>query len=151
MKTLLLLALSLALAGMAPAQNILLKDGRTIVVKSLRRQGDQIIATQEVQTSPNAAPSSGEFGYPISQIEKLDFPEPGALKQASDLLTVGKGTEALAALEPVVRYYEAFRDAPGSWSMSGAASASLPRLTSVLSFSTVASAHQLPGASRKAS
>ena len=115
MKTLLLLTLSLALAGAASAQNIILKDGRTIVVKGLRRQGDQIIATQEVQTSPTTAPTTGEFGYPLSQIEKLDFPEPGALRQAADLLTVGKGTEALAALEPVVRYYEAFRDAPGSW------------------------------------
>lgn len=103
----------------APAQNIILKDGRTIVTKSIRRQGDNIMATVEIPTSSaSSAPSRpqlGEIGYPVSSIEKLDFPEPTQLRNVPDLILQGKAAEALRQIEPVVRYYEGFRDAPGSW------------------------------------
>ena len=57
----------------------------------------------------------GELGYAVAQIAKIDFPEPPILRAAPDLITGGKAAEALTQLEPVVRYYEPFRDAPGSW------------------------------------
>lgn len=110
------LILLLLLAGSAAAQNILMKDGKTIATKGLRRQGDTIIATVELPpTEPGGALGQGEMGYPLTQIAKLEFPEPAVLKTAADLLGQGKSNEALAQLEPVVRYYEVFRDAPGSW------------------------------------
>ena len=108
-----------ALAGSATAQNILLKDGKTSVTKGLRRQGDTIMATVETilparGTEP-AKTLSGEIGYQLPLIAKLDFPEPAQLQTVPDLIATGKLAEALVQIEPVVRYYGGFRDAPGSW------------------------------------
>ena len=98
------------------AQTIQMKDGKTIVAKALRRQGDQIIATVDIPAAEVGQPAhSGDFGYAISQIAHLDFPEPPILRAMPDLIVQGKTAEGLAQLEPVVRYYENFRDAPGSW------------------------------------
>lgn len=110
MRTLLLI---LALAASAQAQSIVMKDGKVVATKGVRRQGDSIIATIEL---PGGDPTkTGELGYPLAQIAKLDFPEPPQLRAAPDLITQGKAADALAQLEPVVKFYEAFRDAPGSW------------------------------------
>lgn len=104
------------LAVPAPGQNILMKDGKVIVTKGLRRQGDTIIATVELPGGEAGKPAkTGDLGYPLAQIAKLDFPEPAVFKAASDLITQGKGAEVIAQLDPVVKYYEGFRDAPGSW------------------------------------
>ena len=111
--------LVLGFAATAPAQNILLKDGKTVVAKSLRRQGDIIMATVEIpQTATGDKPAevqTGEVGYALAQIAKLDFPEPAQMRTVPDLIVAGKLPEALAQIEPVVKYYEPFRDAPGSW------------------------------------
>ncbi len=113
------LVLGLAVAGTAPAQNILMKDGRTIATKGLRRQGNTIMATVEIPAPATgekpAQPQTGEVGYAIAQIAKLDFPEPAQMRTVPDLIVGGKSAEALAQIEPVVKYYESFRDAPGSW------------------------------------
>ncbi|MDB6151649.1 MAG: hypothetical protein JWL90_102 [Chthoniobacteraceae bacterium] len=109
------IALGALFAGNAGAQTMLMKDGRVIVAKSMRRQGDLILATQELPGAPGKAPTIGEVGYPIAQITKLDFPEPAQLKAARDLLLRGKAGEALAQLDSALRYYESFFDAPGSW------------------------------------
>ncbi|MCE9609154.1 MAG: tetratricopeptide repeat protein [Chthoniobacter sp.] len=109
-------------APTAPAPqtlNILLKDGKTIVTKGLRRQGDTIMATVDIRipgsgTEP-AKVQTGELGYPVDKIAKLDFPEPAVLQTVPDLIASGKAGEALTQLEPVVRYFGQFRDAPGSW------------------------------------
>jgi TolA-binding protein len=115
MKTALAIVLCVGFAATTAAQNLVLKDGRTIAAKSMRRQGNQIIVSQEVQLAPGKPTTVAEVGYTLAQIEKLDFPEPAALARAEDFLTKGKPEDALAALEPVIRYYEGFRDAPGSW------------------------------------
>lgn len=118
MKTIIVL---LALAVAAPAQEILLKDGRVIATKGLRRQGDTIMATVEVTAAEPGKPAqTGELGYPLGQIAQLNFPEPAALRAAPDLIAQGKGHEALTQLEPVVAYFASFRDAPGSWWPQGA-------------------------------
>jgi TolA-binding protein len=113
MKTVLLV---LALAVSASAQNIVMKDGKVIATKGLRRDGNNIIATVELPGAEAGQPAkTGEFGYPLTQITRLDFPEPPQLRTAPDLVTQGKAAEAIAQLDPVVRFYEGFRDAPGSW------------------------------------
>jgi tetratricopeptide (TPR) repeat protein len=109
----------IAIACSASAQNIMMKDGRVIATKGMRRTGDTIIATVEV-TIPGggdkpATTQTGEVGYPLAQIARLDFPEPVQLRTVPDLIVAGRLPEALAQIEPVVRYYESFRDAPGSW------------------------------------
>ena len=113
------LALGLAAADPARAQNILLKDGKTIVSKGLRRTGDIIMATVDIPIPAAAGEpakvQAGEIGYALNLIAKLDFPEPPQLNTVPDLIAAGKMAEALAQIEPVVRFYESFRDAPGSW------------------------------------
>lgn len=119
--TKLLLTLGLMAITTLPvsAQNILLKDGKTIVSKGLRRQGDIIMATVDIPIPALAGKPArvqvGEIGYSLSVITKLDFPEPPQLYTVPELIATGKLPEALAQIEPIVRFYESFRDAPGSW------------------------------------
>jgi tetratricopeptide (TPR) repeat protein len=113
MRALVLLAISLLLAAHSHAQSILLKDGKRVTAKSLRRQGDNIMAQSPSVAGAQAV--QGEVGYPLSQIEKLEFPEPGVLKIAPDLIANGKAADALTQLEPALTYYAGFRDAPGSF------------------------------------
>jgi tetratricopeptide (TPR) repeat protein len=92
-----------------------LKDGKRVVAKALRRVGDSIMATNPAVDG--GAPLQGEVGYPLAQIEKIEFPEPASLKSAAGFLAVGKAAEALAQSESDYAYYAGFRDAPGSfWS-----------------------------------
>ena len=106
----------LAMAAPVHGQNIVMKDGKTIVNKGLRRQGDNIMATVELQPAEGTQPArTGELGYPVSQVARIDFPEPGVLRTAPDLIAQGNATEALARLEPAIKFYEPFRDVPGNW------------------------------------
>lgn len=109
----LLAGLCLVLGSSAEAQTILLQDGRRVTAKSLRRQGDNIMATDPVEEGKTAP--KGEVGYPLSQIETLEFPEPAQLGMATALIGKGRGSEAIAQLDQALRYYEGFRDAPGSY------------------------------------
>ena len=58
---------------------------------------------------------TGEVGYHIPQIAKVEFPEPAALKNASGFLVQGQPDKALAEITPVVTYYSPFKDVPGNW------------------------------------
>jgi tetratricopeptide (TPR) repeat protein len=103
----------LALAATASGQTILLKDGKKVVGKALRRSGDIILATSPAVDG--AAPLQGEIGYPLPNIEKIEFPEPAVLKLAAGLLSSGKAADALAQSESAFTYFAGFRDAPGSY------------------------------------
>jgi hypothetical protein len=103
-------------ANAAYGQAFTLKDGREVNAKGLRRQGDTIMATVEIPpTDASQAPQTGELGYPVAQIQRIDFPEPAQLRTATDLIIRGKSIDAFVQLEPVMRYYQGFRDVPGSW------------------------------------
>ena len=116
MKTRLFLLLLLAAATVDAADtNILKKDGTTVVAKAMRRQGDNIMATVEMPVKPGDPVTTGEIGLPLGQIQKIDFPEPAILKTAQEPLQQGKGAEVLPRIEEAARFYEGFRDAPGSW------------------------------------
>jgi tetratricopeptide (TPR) repeat protein len=108
-----------ALASAACAEvNLHLKDGRILPAKQLRRDRDSIIATLEIPSKQPGGPSTtGDFGFALKDVFKLDFPKPAVLDSASDLIAEGKAVEALAQLDPVLKYYAGFRDAPGSWWM----------------------------------
>lgn len=111
----------LMMAGAATGQVFTMKDGKVITAKGLRRQGDQILATVELAPADgNGAAKTGELGYAVAQIAHIDFPEPPVLRAGPEMITQGKAAEALTQLEPVLRYYEGFRDAPGSWWVSAA-------------------------------
>jgi tetratricopeptide (TPR) repeat protein len=104
---------SFALALVASGQTIVLKDGKKVVSKALRRSGDTIMATSPAVDG--AAAVQGEVGYPLGQIEKIEFPEPAVLKSAAGLLASGKASEALSQSESAFTYFAGFRDAPGSY------------------------------------
>jgi len=106
---LLVLVLSLVFVRPAPAQNILLKTGQTIATKGVRRSGDMVMGKVQVGAS------SGEVGYQVATIARIDFPEPPQLKTTEALLAQGESQKALADIGPVVKYYEPFRDVPGNW------------------------------------
>ena len=114
-----LLVITAALVSTAVADvNLHLKDGRVLPAKQLRREKDTIVATLEIPAKDaGSKPTTGDFGFSINDVFKLDFPKPAVLDTAPNLVADGKATEALAQLEPVLKYYGGFRDAPGSWWM----------------------------------
>ncbi|MBV9009317.1 MAG: hypothetical protein JO354_09160 [Verrucomicrobia bacterium] len=105
----LLLLLMLLIHSRAFAQNIELKTGQVIETTGLRASGDMVMAKVTV------GETTGEVGYPISQIAKIDFPEPRALQTARDLLTQGQAEKAVEEIEPIIRYYAPYKLVAGSW------------------------------------
>ena len=93
----------------APAQTIVLKSGQRVDTRGLRRSGDMVMGKIEV------AGSSGEIGHLISSIAKIEFPEPKALQTAAELLAQGQPEKALTEVNPVLAFYEPFREIPGAW------------------------------------
>lgn len=96
-------------AAARPGLNIVLKDGKTATASAIRRAGDNVMATVQLGAS------AGEIGYPVANIAKIDFPEPPQIKAATDMLEVGENAGALALINPIVDYYNQFKDLPGSW------------------------------------
>ncbi len=105
----LMLMLMLVLVIDSSAQSILLKTGQKIDTLGVRRDGEMVLGKVQVGSG------SGEVGYHVAQIAKIEFPEPRGLKTASDLLAQGQPDKARAEIEGVVGYYAAFKEVPGSW------------------------------------
>src|SRR5437868_11755685 len=97
------------LVPLSSAQNITLQTGQKIETQGVRRDGDMVMGKVQVGTG------SGEVGYHLAQIAKVEFPEPAALKSASEFLVQGQPDKALAEINPVVAYYGPFKDVPGNW------------------------------------
>lgn len=111
-----LLFLIIAVTGAYAQGEVHLKDGRVVKALQMRREKDTIIATIEIPAKDAAAqPTKGDFGLPLTDIAKLVFPKPSALDTAPGMIAAGKAEEALGELSPVLKFYEGFRDAPGSW------------------------------------
>lgn len=116
MKHAILLLLAVLVSGATGQIPMHLKDGRILPAKQLRRDKDTIIATLEIPAKePGGKPTAGDFGFPLKDIFKLDFPKPGVLDTAPDLVADGRIDDALKQIDPVLKYYAGFRDAPGSW------------------------------------
>ena len=105
----LVLVLVLVIVPSSSAQNILLKTGQTIETKGVRRSGDMVMGRVHVGAS------SGEVGYQAFTIARINFPDPPQLKTTAAFLSQGEPEKALADIEPVVKYYEPFRDLPGNF------------------------------------
>lgn len=98
------------------AMRIELKDGKIIYPKSMRREGDVIRAVIVIPPAQPGAPATeGEFGWSVKDIFKLFFPKPAVLDTVPDMLAANRPEEAMKALDPVIKFYGGFRDAPGSW------------------------------------
>ncbi len=104
------------LAARAADINIQKKDGTAQLAAALRREKDNIVATIDIPPAkPGDAAQTRDVAIPLAQIAKIEFGEPAALKTAPDLFIQAKGDEALAQIDAALKYYEGFRDAPGSW------------------------------------
>jgi hypothetical protein len=101
--------LVLLLLSSSHAQTIVLTTGQKIDALGVRRDGDMILGKVQVGTG------SGEVGYHIPQIAKIEFPEPRGLKEASDLLGQGHADKALTEINQVVAFYQPFKEIPGAW------------------------------------
>lgn len=104
-----LLALIAGLAAPVYAQKIVLKSGKTVDGQNLKRSGATVNVTVQVGAS------KGNIGYAISDIERIEFPEPPEIAVANDLLLSGKAAQALSRIGPVITAQTPFRDIPGNW------------------------------------
>jgi tetratricopeptide (TPR) repeat protein len=105
----LVLVIMLVFVKSIRGQAVILQTGEKIDAQSVRREADMVMARVQVGTG------SGEVGYHLAQIAKIEFPEPRALKTASDLLGRAQPQKALAEIDPVVAYYAPFKTIVGSW------------------------------------
>ena len=96
-------------AGRPAGVNVLLKNGNLILGTGFRMDGATLLVTQQVGTG------NGEIGYPLTGIDKVEFPEPAQLANAQALLAQSKDGDALAQIEPIVAYYSPLRAVPGNW------------------------------------
>ncbi len=97
-------------ATAAPTITIYTKDGRNVATTGVRLAGTALMAKVRLDNG-----SEGEAGYEVSNLARIDFPDPGQLKIASDLLAQGRADEAVKQLAPALAYYAPLRDLPGSW------------------------------------
>jgi tetratricopeptide (TPR) repeat protein len=104
--------------------NIFLKDGRVVTTPNLARSGSNIMTTVSVGAG------SGQVGYPVDSIARIDFAEPPQLNTARTLLAQGKIVEAQALASVVMNHFAPYRDVPGSF-WADAAALSVPALVSV--------------------
>jgi TolA-binding protein len=91
------------------AQTIILKTGQRVETHGVRRSADKVMGKIEVGST------MGEVGHPVATIAKIEFPEPQGLKAAEELVSQGQAEQALATINPVVAFYNDFRDIPGAW------------------------------------
>lgn len=104
-----LLCLMLALAAVSPlcAQRYILKDGKTVI-----NHADVVLKDGKLV---RALAAGAEVSYPLSQVARLDWPEPEEIEQARQLVIAGKGVEAEEKITPVYRQFAPFSKLPGSW------------------------------------
>ena len=88
---------------------ITLKDGRSIPVAWVRREGTNVKAPLQLGATV------GEVGYPVASIVRIDFPEPPEIDKAKDLLAQGKPAEVVTTLKSVLDAQQPFSDLPGNW------------------------------------
>ena len=108
--TVLFVALAL-LAGRSStqAQTIVLKTGQRVDTTGVRRSGDKVMGKIAV------GGTAGEVGHDVSAIAKIEFLEPQGIKRAAEFLSQGDAEKALADINPIITFYESFRDIPGAW------------------------------------
>lgn len=107
-------AASLPSSATASAYSISLTGGRTIPAMAIRRDGDNVMASQVLPAAPGSAPVVGQVGYPVKAIKSIEFPKPPELEEANKLLAAGKAAEALSKITPAVDFAAKFSDIPGN-------------------------------------
>jgi TolA-binding protein len=92
-----------------PTVAVSFKDGKSVATTTLRRSGDNLLVTVPV------GETMGEVAYPISNIAKVDFPEPAQIQSTTTLILRGSDEAAIAQIDPIIIYYDTYKDVPGNW------------------------------------
>lgn len=98
----------LALSAVSPlcAQRYILKDNRVLNHADVTLKGANLV---------RSLGDGAEVSYPISQVARLDWPEPEEIDQARQLVASGKGAEGEEKITPIYRQFAPFSKLPGSW------------------------------------
>jgi tetratricopeptide (TPR) repeat protein len=87
-----------------------MKNGTIQSAEGLERQGDQVMVRVNTLNA-----GFGQVGVPVSDIARLNLPEPKDIKSASALNSDGKFDMAFAQIDPIATYQKTIRDIPGNW------------------------------------
>jgi hypothetical protein len=107
MKTIRYIALALLAVSPLCAQRYLLKDGKIL-------QQDEVVLKGNVLVK-SLGGDAGEMQFPISQVVRLDWPEPAEIAEARTLLAAGKADQADAKITPIYTLFTPFAKIPGAW------------------------------------
>ena len=92
--------------GKGFAQEIILRDGRILQAKEMRRNEDNLVVALDG--------SGSELTIAVSQIDRISFPVQAQLAESAELLVAGKEDDAIAKIEAVVNQQVDFRDIAGN-------------------------------------
>ena len=102
--------LSLVACGVAlHAQTVVLQNGQTSPYQSLTRQGDMLMLTVKSSTG-----GTGQVGYHVADVARIDQPLPKEIGYASALVAQGRFAQALQTITPVVEQQQTLRDIVGN-------------------------------------
>ena len=99
----------IALLGVSPlcAQRYLLKDGKILKQDEVVLKGGALVKS--------LGGDSGEQTFQLTQVVRLDWPEPEEIAQAQKLLAEGKADEAELKITPIYFQFTPFAIIPGGW------------------------------------
>lgn len=95
----------------ASAQRYVMRDGTILDVAKVERRGNVLV---EPLTDPEDE-GVAERLHALSDVVRLDWPEPEALMAAREQLDQGAPEVAIASVAPVLEDFIAFPDVDGSW------------------------------------
>lgn len=107
MKSLGYILMVLVAASPLSAQRYLLKDGKILKQDEVVLKGDVLVKS--------LGGDAGEMQFPVSQVVRLDWPEPEEIDQARKLLAAGKADEAETKITPIYTQFAPFSKVPGGW------------------------------------
>lgn len=107
-------ALAFLCVAAVQAETVVLKSGHTGSGTQFRREGDRLMFLMELR-GPDGQARMEPRGVALAEIEKVESPMPGVLKDAAAHLAAGQAAKVLAGLAPAVKAAEAFGELPGSW------------------------------------
>ena len=109
MKPLAILLGLLACGAALRAQTVSLQNGQTSPYQSLARQGDMLMLTIKTPSG-----GTGQVGYQVADVARIDQPLPQEIAAASALVAQGKFAQALQTITPVVEQQQTLRDLAGN-------------------------------------
>jgi tetratricopeptide (TPR) repeat protein len=97
------------LESRASAQALVLKDGSRLLPEQFAVENGKAI--KKVKVGNNVATSPLQ----LSTVDRMEWPRPEELVQASDMMAAGKTKEALEVLAKGRAFFEPFKDINGNW------------------------------------